>query len=779
MKTDLTIPFMKYIKCLLPITFVLYCSKSQSQFITTVAGGNIGDGLPAAGAGFNNPGALCKDRDGNIYIADITNNKIRRVDAATNIISTAAGNGYTGFSGDGVIASATSLFNPASVVTDRSGNLIVCDQGNHRIRKITASTGVITTIAGTGVAGFSGDNGPAVLAALSTPRWACLDTSGNIYIADGGNQRIRKIDAISGIITTVAGNGNTGFAGDGSNALLASFNLPFCVFADKQGNVFIDDRNNNRIRKVDAVTGIITTVAGTGVLGSTGDGGLAVNAALSSPTCIYMDNNGNLFIADFFTPKIRKVDQAGFITAVAGSGINGFAGDGGSALSAQFAPGMCIYIDSLNDMFIADGGNQRIRRVDAANNIVMTIAGTGVNPAADGNVATSAGLNNPIGVCFDRSNNMYITDRTHRVRKVDAATAIINTVAGNGTAGFSGDGGSAVNAQLNGPYFSCVDTAGNILIADYNNSRIRRINAATGIITTIAGNGNYADDGDGGAAVNASITAIGVCVDTYNNIYMVCNGRIRKINAANGIITTIAGNGTDGYSGDNGPATNALLNAPLAICTDRNNNLYFTEQGNHVVRKIDLQTGIITTVAGNGTSGFTGDGGPAVLARMRLPYGIGIDKLDNIYFVDGGNNRIRRIDGLTGVITTAAGTGIRGYSGDGGLAVNAMFRGNGLSADTSNNVYTADFVYKNVRKLSTPSVRRYTFTGNGSWDDAANWLNNSIPPLILDDNTEIVIDPAVNGECLLNRPQQIRTTNKLFVKSGKKFRIAGDLIIGN
>jgi hypothetical protein len=263
-----------------------------------------------------------------------------------------------------------------------------------------------------------------------------------------------------------------------------------------------------------------------------------------------------------------------------------------------------------------------------------------------------------------------------------------------------------------------------------------------------------------------------------NNIYLTGSNRIRKITAATGIITTIAGTGTVGYSGDNGPAVAALLSLPWGLCVDGAGNLYCGDRNNFAVRKINLSTGIITAFAGTGAIGSTGDGGQASLARIGNTFGIAADKRDNIYIMDISSSRIRRVDGLSGIISTVSGSINRGYYGDGGLSTAAWILGNGLATDTANQLYMADGVYNYVRKTTVQLPTRFTFTGNGDWDTAANWAGGAIPPLTLADGTEIVIDPIPAGECVLSRVQQVKATTKLYVKPGKKFRITGNLSVG-
>src|SRR5437762_4140887 len=270
-----------------------------SQTINTVAGGGAGDGGDATSANLNSPAGVALDASGNLYIADLGNERIRKVAAATGIITTVAGNGVFGFAGDGGAATNANLSVPSGVAVDASGNLYIADNSNHRIRKVTAATGIITTVAGNGSPSFAGDGGAATSASLNSPSGVALDASGNLYIADFFDNRIRKVDAASGIITTVAGNGSFGFAGDGGAATNASLSGPAGVAVDAGGNLYIAAYSNHRIRKVDAATGIITTMAGNGNPTFAGDGGAATSASVYVPTGVALDASGNLYIADY------------------------------------------------------------------------------------------------------------------------------------------------------------------------------------------------------------------------------------------------------------------------------------------------------------------------------------------------------------------------------------------------------------------------------------------------------------------------------------------------
>jgi uncharacterized protein (TIGR03437 family) len=383
--------------------------------------------------------------------------------------------------------------------------LVICVLFSYLAFRSQASgqTAIITTIAGSstfglGYGGFSGDGGPATSALLNGPSGIAVDGSGNLFVADVWNARIRKVSA-DGIITTVAGNGISGFSGDGGPAASASLNYPIGVAVDASGDLFIADANNNRIRKISA-SGIITTVAGSGAVNGggflnnnfSGDGGPATSALLNTPSAVAVDGSGNLFIADSGNLRIRKVSVNGVITTVAGNGIPGFSGDGGPAISASLSLDLPsgLAVDGSGNLFIADFGNQRIRKVSASGTII-TVAGNGATNGSgilsgggfsgDGGPATAASLNNPSGVAVDASGNLFIADyANNRIRKV-SANGIITTVAGNGIAGLSGDGGPAAAAELFAPENLAVDASGNLFIADTFNSRIREVRAVNAL----------------------------------------------------------------------------------------------------------------------------------------------------------------------------------------------------------------------------------------------------------------------------------------------------------
>ena len=523
-------------------------------------------------------------------------------------------------------------------------------------------------------------------------------------------------------ITTVAGG-----PGEGPTATAIALRSPRAIAADSVGSVYIADTESQRIRKVTAA-GVISVVAGNGVPGFSGDGGPAVAAQLRDPTGVAVDSAGNVYIADMGNHRIRRVTSGGVISTLTGGTTDLLSNPAGVA------------VDGAGMVYIADTENHRIRRF--AGGVLTTIAGTGgAGFAGDGGPATSAMLWNPRGVAVDAAGNVYIADRwNRRIRRV-APNGTIDTIAGNGTMGFSGDNGNALAAQFGDVYGVSIDLVGGVYVADASNHRIRRV--SEGGITTIAGNGNPTASGDGGSATTASLyQPYGVAADIGGSIYIAdtSNFRIRAI-APGGVIRTMAGTGTPGFSGDGLTATSAQLFNPTGATVDLAGNLYVADTDNHRVRRVS-PAGTVSTVAGNGGIFHSGDGGQATAATLYRPSSVAVDAAGNLYIADTFNNRVRLVtpggvistlvgggtspaNGIAattaqlllpsavavdaagnlyvadatnrirrvagGVITTIAGTGNYGFAGDGGSALAAELAGpTGLALDTAGNVYLAD-----------------------------------------------------------------------------------------
>ncbi len=680
-----------------------YSQGTITTVIGTGAAGFSGDALPATSAAVRFPNRVALDALGNIYIADQGNHRIRKF-TLLGFMTTVAGNGVADSTGDGASATSASLNSPSAVALDAAGNLYIADTGNQRVRKVSTD-GTIRTVAGSGLAGFSGDGSPATLASLNGPRGVAVDAAGNLYIADTGNHRIRRVTS-DGVIRTVAGNGTALFLGDGGPATAATLNAPWDIALDASGNLYIADTLNNVIRKV-GTTGTITTVAGKGTASFSGDGGPAISATLNSPSGLALDSAGNLYIADTNNERIRKVAVSGIITTVTGTGDEDFFGDRAPAFAAALNTPRGVTVDASGVVYIADTGNHRIRLV-TREGFINTVGGTGT-PGFSGEPVpvTDATLNAPAGVAVDAAGFLYIADSSNnRIRKTISDGSIIVTAAGQGTgSGLSssvGDGGPSVNALLSSPFGVTVDTTGSVYIADSVNNRVRKVDLA-GIIKSVAGNGFFGFDRDDVLAISTSVSnPLSVAVDRSGNLYIADTGshRIRKVDK-DGVITTVAGNGFSSFSGDGGPATSASLRVPSGVALDGAGNLYVADTDNHRVRVV-TPGGIINTLAGNGTPGLSGDGGLATSASLNGPTGVAVDAFGNVFIADTQNHVVRKV-GRDGKISTVAGNGQAGFTGDGGLGTSASLNSpTGVAVDARGVLFIADRFNHRIRKVQPP-----------------------------------------------------------------------------
>ncbi|HXP83142.1 MAG TPA: hypothetical protein VN841_00390 [Bryobacteraceae bacterium] len=641
--------------------------------LTRVAGsaeaGFSGDGGPAIQAQLSDPVGLAVDSAGNLFIAegvfyDLYNptitplggfhERVRKV-SPNGIITTVAGGGDPGFSGDGGPATSASFMGLNSIAVDAAGNLFIGDGlygdawdapfGNNRIRKVTPD-GIINTVAGTGDQGFSGDGGPAVNAQLNGPGALTADSAGNVFFSDFYNLRIRKLST-DGTITIV-------FDLDSQvpECSTKPNYYPSCSVynetLDPSGNLvfaYSSDAFSNAVFK-QSPDGTITTVVGVGAaqeIGLTGQ--------------IAADGAGNLWFSAL--TSLRKISPDGTVTVVLGSGACCGGGDGGPATSAQLRDANSVAVDGAGNLFIADTDDHRIRDV-MPGGIITTVAGNGAwgincdTAAGDSARAIDAQLCLPSQVAADGAGDLFIVDR-NRIRKV-SPDGTITSIAGDGTAGTGrGDGGPATQAQLAYPNSVSVDSAGNVYFAEY--ARVRKI-TPDGIITTVAGTGTPPNTngcsptpspacgpppvGDGWPATSVQlIDPTGVTVDSAGNLYFVEGRLVCKV-SPDGILTTVAGNPTAmmPYTGigDGGPATGALLWDPNAVTVDSAGNLYISEQVR--IRKVTTD-GIMNTIAGTGSPGYSGDGGPATNAQLWNPTGLTVDAAGNVYFADSLNNVIR------------------------------------------------------------------------------------------------------------------------------------------
>ena len=586
----------------------------QSYKVVTIAGSDtVRDGFAATTSLLHAPEAAAIDSAGNLYIADYGANRVRKV-SPSGIITTVAGGGWGGYSGDGGPASEAEMDGPIAVAVDRRNNLYIADYNNNYIRKVAAGTGIISTVAGNGSSDASGDGGPAIAAGFD-PAHVAVDSAGNLYISDFINDRVRKVDAKTGIITTVAGSGVTGYSGDTGAATVATLNGPTAVAVDSAGVLYICDQWNHAIRKV-GTDGKIATLVGNGSYGDEGDHGPTAQAALVLPDTIALDSTGTkLYISNF--DRIRVVDLASaIISAFAGSGDIGFSGDGGGALGAMFRRPLGLAVAMNGDVYIADTGNYRVRRVH--NGLIETIAGSNVK---DGGAATSAYLASPEAVQPLANGDFVIADTgNNRIRKVPSVDDRIVTFAGTGMRG-------TTSGRIASPSSMCLDPSGNIIFLDFGNSRIQRT-TPQGAMSTIAGSSTARTGfaGDGGLATSALLKGpTSVACDSAGNIYIADSGnnRVRKVDGTTQIITTVAGNGQTGATGIGGAATSAPV-TPIALAVDAGGNLFIADARSRVL-KVAASSGVISMFAGTGAAGYSGDGGPALSAKMFMPSGLAFD----------------------------------------------------------------------------------------------------------------------------------------------------------
>jgi hypothetical protein len=660
---------------------------AQTYTIRTQAGGGPLGGLSGISYGLNHPSAVAVDSSGNTYVALDNWCQVWVVNASGTLVQV-IGNGACGFSGDGGPATLASLSGPSGVAVDGKGNIYIADTLNNRIRRV--SGGIITTVAGTGsAADYNGDNISATTANLPRPLGVGTDGSGNLYIA--GACRVNKVS--KGIITTVAGFGETGYNGDNISATFASV-CPSGVAVDNSGNIYLADSfvqpnglwaGNFRVRKISA--GIITTVAGNGKQGGEEVNNISATSASITPASVAVDNAGNFYFTDPYVNRIRLVSGGiiltihvdthsppgiyGVATGIAYSGGNiwacfAVANKVLTQLAADFAPSTAV----LGNDLVYEG---------------------------DGFPGPNAVLTQPKNSAVDSIGNVYIADDLACVvRKVSGASQIVTKFAGTGVCGYNGDGINPNSALLNGPLNVAVDSSGAVYISESGNQRVRKVSGGT--ITTIAGVGTAGYNGDNISAQSAQLNnPAGIALDPSGNLYIadVNNLRIRKVSG--GTISTVAGIGTAGNTVDNIPATFALFQSPSSISIDSNSNLYIADSAQSKVFKVS--SGTISTVAGKSGSGYNGDGISATAASLFNPSGVAVDSAQNIYIADTKNHRVRKVSG--GIISTIAGTGTPGFSGDNGVAVQAMINSpQGVALDAGGNVYIADTGNNRIRKLT-------------------------------------------------------------------------------
>ena len=636
-----------------------------------------------------------------LYVADAQADQIKAVDLRTGNETLVAGNGTRGSGGDGGPAAVAQLALPqgltanGGLVVDAGGNLYVAETDNNKVRRITAG-GTISTFAGTGARGFRGDGGPAAAARFDHPRGLALDGAGNLYVADFGNKRIRKIDRAGRISTT---------------ANLTS--SPTGVAVRPNGNLLVVpgpavSSNGPTVLEITS-NGVTSTFAGGG--GSTADFVAASIARFTAPVNVAVDPTGNVYVVDNDDMRIRVIDRAGTVSTWAGAVTPGgepdgvFSGDGRSAVSANLSRPTAVAFDAAGNGYIADRGNHRIRKVNGVGQI-STVAGgdalyrTSSCCVSDENgPALTAQLGRPGALAVAPNGDLVMVDldnwSVHTVKPTGALTRLAGLNRLNCQC-YVADPGDARDVKLERPDGVAVDAAGRVYVGESENSDygyIHRVDYQPEegdqfpFRSTLAGNGFGFEAADGTPATSGNVVRpIGFAVDRAGSLYFAESGthRVRKI-GVDGVITTVAGTGAPGTGGDGGQARAAQLRSPEDVEIAADGTLYIADTGNHKVRKV-APSGVIATVAGSGVAGFAGDGGAAAKARLNQPSDLALDIDGSLFVADRANNRVRLIT-PAGIVLTIAGDGSRGIRGGAGLpAAAALERPDGIALDRKGNL---------------------------------------------------------------------------------------------
>jgi len=726
---------------------------AAAQNISTIAGG--GPHNQPATIGLGEPSALAVDTAGNLYVAVSRLNQIWKINTSGQV-NVFAGTGGFLYNGDNRQALSAALYQPFGLAFDNAGNLYVADTGHHRIRKI-ATSGVITTVAGTGAASFGGDGGLGTSAQLNKPQGIAFDASNNLYIADSSNNRVRVLSS-AGVINTFAGNGTPTFGGETGQAINASLSGPRSVAVDPAGAVYIADLGNFRIRKV-AIGGVISTIAGNGTNGLSGDGGPATSAQLNYLSGIAVDQFGNIYISE--AADVRKIaaGQSNIVT-FAGGATPGFSGDGGSATAGTFKSLAAVALDSsAQTVYLADLRNNRIRKVNGGT--VTTFAGNGT-PDYYGSpqVATDASLLTPNTLAIDNAGTLLFSDGgsssvlsdggSSSIRKLALPSGVLSTVTGTGSLGFTPDGG-AVTGPVSQPVALTFDPKGNYYFVEGN--RVRKVSGGVySTVGNVSGTGDFSGDGGPATAAHFSFPS-GLALAANGDLYVADAGnyRVRVISGSTGVVTTVAGNGGIGTStGDGGVATSASLNYPTALALDGNGNLFIGELQGNRVRKVALNTTIISTAAGDGSATYV-DGVAATATGISVPFSIFADQSSNLFIADEGHGAVRKVTAATGLISTVAGNGTRDFAGDGGPATAASIDPIAITIDRSQNLYIADSsgrirttpVLACFFTLSTPTFYINKSGGTGSVTMTAT--NSSCPYSVSNSSPFVTVTSGTSG----------------------------------
>ncbi len=617
--------------------------------LSVLAGGRGGpgnlDGTRAL-ARFSGPSGVASDGSGNFYVVDTQSHTIRKVVASTGVVTTFAGAAGQPGSANGVGTSAR-FSSPRGIVSDGLGNLLVADTGNHTIRKIVLADGAVSTLAGiAGTAGFL--DGVSASARFSSPYGLAVDASKNVYVADSGNHRIRRID-VTGLVSVFAGSGSRGLLNGASTN--AQFNTPVAVGTDGASNFYVADSGNHMIRRI--TSGNVTTFAGSGILG--GKDGTGSAAAFSNPSGLAFDGAGNLLVGDTGNHAVRQIVLSSAVVTT----LTGLLGASGSADGmgnvARFSNPLGLTSDGAGNLVVADSGNDAIRIVVQSSAAVTTLAGAASQRGSTDGSATTSRFHTPCGVTQDAAGNLYVADRgNHTVRQFVKSSGSVITLAGAVGNPGSADG-TGVLARFNEPCGIAYDGSGNLLIADSGNHTLRKLVVGSGVVTTLAGAAGMSGVADGASAAARFKSPYGLALDGQGNLYVADrdNHTIRQLNLATGMVTTLAGMaGTPGSADGNG--TTASFNTPYGVVSDNQGRLFVADTGNHTVRQVVMASRAVSTPAGlAGNPGSTN--GIAGMARFNRPMGIAWDGAGSLWICDSANGTLRRLLPGSGTVSTVVG----------------------------------------------------------------------------------------------------------------------------
>ncbi len=692
------------IRKITPAGVVSTFAGSPTAFVSGFADGN------GTAATFNNPSAITIDSTNVLYVTDTGNGTIRRIDTNGDVLTIAGDPAFPSSYADGV-GSAAQFDYPVGITMNPAGNLFVTDQNNHVIRKITLNPvthiGTVTTVAGTqGFFGYGSSNGTLLGGAtFGGMTGIASDASGILYVCDTGNQLIRKVDIIGDSVTTLAGmDGVSGY--DDGNGLSASFNTPTGITIGPDGNLYIADKENSTIRKI-TPTGDVSTYSGIAEKPGSSDntGPRSLPTTFANPAGIAIDSAGNMYISERYNQTVRIITSAGEVTTYTGTNIVPGSTDGNIANALFYNP-FGLTVDSSRNIYLTDTSNETIRKIDYATGNVSTIAGTLLATGSTDAIGTAASFNDPSDVAIDSIGNLYISDTfNNTIRKMDLASGNVTTFAGSlgGVAGHADGLGTA--ATFFRPKGLAIDSLNNLYVADENNSIIRKITPA-GQVTTVAGQALVIGAINGPAANATFKYPTDVAVDTAGNLYVAdyINVLVRKIDTG-GNVTTLAGSvGVQGST--DGTGTAALFNAPYSIAVGPDGNIYLVDSGNMNIRRI-TPAGIVTTIAG--TAGNMGSNNSNYGAAQFLQQG-GITQGPDgsVYIADTFNHLIRKI-GPSGNMIVLAGSGSEGQANENGNLASFRYP-QGITLNSSGNLYVADTFNHTIRQI-TPAGNVTTFAG--------------------------------------------------------------------